>query len=431
MNSNQKCSKCNTPLDLGSKFCGGCGSKVENQQSQIAEELFSIDVTPTKEEEDSEDHWDEFLDSQPDKENSSNQEEDFFAITEDFEDEEDFEEELPSQKEEEKQAPIEKKVFGEEDDPNVQQEEKSEKKEKTLDKKLLKKIQKKQALKIRCKESKISFLFFGLFSLLITFPFLIIAGAQFIPKELFKQLPLDSFQIFSHPIYLIPLFAPSFFRIILNSKIIIKWKGRKQFSQYFAFNTSLFLVFSCASIAQLLSKSSSESLLLSFKYKQQLIQVDHTYIAVLSFLLFSQMIIAFIFAKKLPSIMKIALNCAFSISLFQLYIYLALPSKAILFQADQNALAIKLTYYLGSLHAYIMPNYLLSQLILPILMILFLFYFLKDLISKDIAPSLLAFYGLLVTSSTFLILNHFYLNQSIFTWSTFLKPLYKIISESL
>ncbi|PCJ16956.1 MAG: hypothetical protein COB02_14920 [Candidatus Cloacimonadota bacterium] len=425
MSSNQKCSKCNQAIDTDSKFCGSCGFKLENNTSKVAEDLFSIEKKSSTDEETD---WDEFLDSQesPPIEDHSN--DDFFNIDESFEEEEELSEETPPV-EPQDTTPIEKKIFTDEEDPNVI--DKVDRKQKKIDEKTLKKIKKKQALQIKAKESNLSFLFFGLLGIITTFPFLIFLAIDLIPKESLNIIPLKSLKVYSHPIFMAPVLLPSFFRIILNSKIIIKIKGKKQFTQYFSFVTGAFLIFLCSIIGQFLSKSPKENLLLSFELNNALFQLDYFYLSVISFLFFTQIIIHFFFLKKIPSIFKLFTTVSFIICNLQLYAYLAIPSKQTLLQSTSNIIGHKLSYYLGELHIYIMPNYLLSQILLPFLILIFIIYSIKDLLAKDLTSSFIAFYSFIVCITAFLFLNYSYLNQNIFSLSPFLQNIFNLILKTV
>lgn len=424
MKPNDKCSNCSASIDSNTKFCGGCGTKVPSKNSQIAVDLFSIDSQePTEPEED---QWDEFLDSQPESTQVDKVEEenDFFAIDDDFEDEEiDTEDQtIPEQPE------IEKKVFTEEDDPSLQAKVDSTK-EKKVDKKLKKAIKKKNALKIKSKETKLSFMFFGLLSLLISSPLLIFVVIDFIPKDLLSQVPVKSLKIFPHPIYACVFFVPSLFRFILNSKTLIKIKSRKQFSQYFGFFTCLAAIFLCASIAQFLSSNPKDSILFSLQIQDKVFSIDHYYLGVASYLLFCQIFVHYLFKKKIPFIISAALSSCLIISNIQLYVYLAIPDEKLLFQESSNILGQQLAYYLGPLHSYVMPNYLLSQIVLPGLLLILLILTLKDLFTKDFTSFFYGLYSSTVFSIVFLYINKSYLLKTTYSLSNFLKPIFAQIQN--
>ncbi|MCO4783694.1 MAG: zinc ribbon domain-containing protein [Candidatus Cloacimonetes bacterium] len=422
MKSNQNCPNCSASIDPGSKFCGGCGSKIPSNNSQIAVDLFSIDSQESPEPE--QDQWDEFLDTQPKTLGQKPVEDDFFAIDDDFEQEETELEDT----QESKPPIIEKKLLTEDNDPSIKSDP-SIKEKKTVDKKLRKAIKKKNALKIKSKETKISFLIFGLLSLLVSIPLLSFAIIEFLPKNILAQIPLESLKVFSHPLYACVFFIPSIFRLILNSKMMIKVKSRKQFSQYFAFCTSVFLMFLCTCIYQSFLNDPKNNLLFSLDLNKTAFSVDHFYLSIFSFLLFCQIVIAYLFSKKIPFIISSFLSSSLLFSNLQLFVYLAIPNHKLLFDDSSNILGQQLAYYLGSLHSYVMPNYLLSQIVLPGFILLFIILAIKDLFTKDITNFFYGFYSICIFSVVFLYINHSYLQKDIYTLSHFLKPIYQQISN--
>jgi hypothetical protein len=76
-----------------------------------------------------------------------------------------------------------------------------------------------------------------------------------------------------------------------------------------------------------------------------------------------------------------------------------------------------------------MPNYLLSQVVLPALIILLVILTLKDLFTKDFTNFFYGLYATIVFTIVFLFINHSYLGKTTYSLSIFLKPLYQQLSN--